>query len=347
MSQQTIPRHARLLAEAASRSSVRIRPESITRAAAAAAMRHLGDSPERLVEDDAAALAVLKATTSPLSTADAAALAQTALAAFLGDLAPISAAAALMARAGILVDDVRATVNLPLLDGSATATWIRDLDAIPVVSAGLDMTTLVRRKLAAIAVLSAELLKRSTAPQVVDGLLRRAAAAALDAAMFDATGPDDERPAGLLHGVTPIAAYPGGDEASRRADLMALASAVFAVSPEVGLVMHPNRALSLALDGIDPGLPIFPSIHIPQGRIIALALPALVVWTGGVEIVTSRDATIHMANPAAEIVTDAGTVADPVRAAWQTDSVATRLVLEAGWSTQAKGAVAVVEDATW
>ncbi len=307
----------------------------------------LGREPEDLLAGDTGALAVLRAASAPHGTVDTAHLLAAATGAFLLDLAPMSAAAALMQRAGIQVpaDESVAVLNLPTADDAAVAAWVADLDGIPVTSSTFSSAPLIRRKLASIVVTTAELMKRSAAPAIIEALLRRAAARALDAAMFDNTAGDANRPAGLLYGLAPIAGMPGGDAVARRVDLLALTAAASVAGGEVVYVMSPTRAASLMLDGAT--LDVIPSAYLAADTVVAIAPAALAVLTGVAEIDICRDGVIHMDTVPLEIVTVGGVASAPTRSLYQTDAVATRLLLDCGWVMQSAGAIAWASGVTW
>lgn len=307
------------------------------------------EAAQSLFGADPAISAVLRATVSPHTTADTEAASTAALDTLLADLAPISAAAALFARAGTRLDfEGRrlASVTLPTIDANMVSTWIEEADPIPVQVPDLGSTSIAPRKLASISVLTEELLRRSNAQASTELLFRIAAATALDTAMFDAGAASTARPAGLRNGVTPIAGMPGGDMVALQADLTAIISALSAISSDIAIVMHPTRALALQIMAPALTVPILQTSHITPTTIIGIALPALVVGGGTLEIDAARHVTVHMSDTPGEIVPDGGAVSDPIRSTWQTATVALRSIMEVTWGLRAPG-VATVEGVSW
>jgi hypothetical protein len=153
------------------------------------------------------------------------------------------------------------------------------------------------------------------------------AAQTLDAAVFSTAAADDVRPAGILNGATPINGYSGGDEVAMQQDISALAAAVTdAGGDTVAFVMNPRQAVRLRLLQPDFAFPVWPSRAVGEGRIIGVDPTAFACAFGDhVSIESTNAATLHMSSTPEAIVD--GDVADPVRSVFQTDSIATRMIV--------------------
>jgi hypothetical protein len=87
---------------------------------------------------------------------------------------------------------------------------------------------------------------------------------------------------------------------------------------------------------------------VPAKTVIAVATPALVSVTEAAPMIdASGETAVHEADPAAAIVTPAGTLAYPVRSLFQTDSVSLRLRLPITWAVRVSGAVSVMTNVNW
>lgn len=303
----------------------------------------------RWPRDDATA-ALIRAAASPATTGTDSALAATEVAAFLSDL-PQSAAARLMAEAVTVRMGRAAEMKVPLdaTDPDAGAGWVAEADPIPVAQGVTDTLDLSPRKLGVILTVSRTIARQPGAEALLRHMLARRAARAFDAALFSTAAGDATRVAGLLHGVTPIAGLSGGDAVAMKADLRALGGALGDAggSGRVLLAMHPTSASAVALELPTLAWPVLPTAALPVGRIVAVDPAGLAFGTGGeLDILTTPAALIHMSSTPAEIVTDAGATADPVRELFQTDGLATRLLMDLAFAAR-PGAVAYVEGATW
>jgi hypothetical protein len=321
------PQHKNILA--------RPRGSLLARAAGAAAVSRARRGRRGPLEiEDAATAAVFRAATSPLDTTDGGALIAEESAGFIAGLAPQSAAAALFARA-LRLD--LAKTSVPALDG-ASAAWIEELDAIPVTAMTSTGPALEPRKLASIVALSVEVMKRSDAERLVADAINRKAARALDLALFGDDEGTDAQPAGLLYGLTPLAAGADG----LIAGLSALADAVGEYGTPVFIA---SAGAKVAIDAVAPSVPVLASHAVAPGTIVAVAPEALAYATGGADISASIESSIHMADEPTAISTpgEPATVAAPVRSMFQTACVATRLIVDVGWMLRAAGAVAYTE----
>ena len=275
----------------------------------------------------------------------AAELAQTATAAFLASLAPVSAAAGLMQRGlsvplggyGDAVIPARATAPSAL-------TGVAEGAPIPVRMQTITSATLTPHKVAAIIALTRELARRSSAQQVFETMLREDAAVALDAAYFSTSAESASTHQGLLYGLS--TSFWPGDVIGAMAALAASVSA----SGSGEVVFVTSSGLASVAPMLAPTLraAFLPSLAVPDGRLIAIDPRSLVHGFGpDAQIYSSAETLLHMSDVPLEIVADDTTVADPTRSMWQTNGIATRIILDIAFAARRTGAVQYADGVQW
>ncbi len=255
-------------------------------------------------------------------------------------VAPRSAASRRLDFAGI------STISVPSIPSTMLPTFIAEGQPVSAAQASFAAQSIGPvRKLALIAGVSNEL--QNSAPEnataIIGRLMEQGASRGLDAAVFDAGAGDDTRPAGLLHGVTPIAA--GTD---MMADLRALVGAISdaKVIAEIVFIMRPERAL--ALDTLARfSHPVLTSPQIGADVVIAVGVDGVASGYDGVPTIdSSKAAEINFAEPAAALV-DVGGVASPSLSPFQQDLMLLKLRLKCAWGVVQVGAVQFVSGVTW
>jgi hypothetical protein len=297
---------------------------------------------------DRGAELVLKAAASPLSTTDAPTLAVAPVAA-LTLLAPSSAALRLFATQTEIFLGQNATVRIPNVATPPVAVFVPELSPGPVVQAGLGTATLGPvKKIMLIAVVTEELQQAApeTASAVVGRVLAASIAKSIDAIAFDGAAGDDIRPAGLLNGVTPIAATAGGGVAAIATDLgnMAAAMATANIDPEgMIIVVAAKQATTLRLlAGPRFDNEIFGSTGLASGTVVAFARGSVASsFEGSPAIESSRSTTLHTANPASPLL------ALPTGSLFQTSEIAVKLRQRGTWAVIAPGGVQRINSTTW
>ena len=190
-------------------------------------------SPDRLVRaiwpQDVDAVGITRAATSPTSTDDFPAVNSSAV---MPLAAPSAAATKLFSRAVSIDLAGLSTVSLIHPDVVPLPAFVGEGQPAPVAMLHFDGTPLgPAKKMLLLTGLSGELEAASpeAASVIIGRALDQSASKALDAAVFSNVAADAVRPAGLLNGVTPLAATPGGAAAAAmQADLSALAAALAA-----------------------------------------------------------------------------------------------------------------------
>lgn len=293
-------------------------------------------------------------------------LVQTVNAGFVDALTPYSIYPALRSRGIGLSFDGIGTVSIPSRSlGGAGGGFVAEGSPIRVGRITTAATTMTPRKLGVIVPFSRELAKRST--PAIEALVRQAiledTAVILDTALIDATASSTARPAGLLNGVTAAASgYGGGDWQAVIADFKALLAPFFAANAadNITVIMNPAQGLALSMmpgadgtfgwfDRIRDRVTILESTTVPAGRLIALRNSDFATALGDApEFDVSEQATVHMEDTTPlEIVSAAGTVADPTRSFFQTATIGVRMLMDLAWKMRRSGMVQWIDGTSW
>lgn len=191
--------------------------------------------------------------------------------------------------------------------GTATAGWVGELQPIPVIDFASDLATLVPGKLAAIALLTRELVRSADplAPETVERLLVRVVSVATDAAAFD---PADAQ--SLVYGGTEL---PAADTLS--GTVRGLLAAISDGAPSrPALVLGQAAARALFFSGEDAfrhvaligqgsmgGVVTFTSpAAVLREVVIAIDAEGVLVGDGGIDTDQATAATVRMTNAPAE-----------------------------------------------
>ncbi len=243
-------------------------------------------------------------------------MAQDAFGAFLGDLGTASAAARLIGLGTRVSLDGAHTMTFPARSGPPVApAWVSEGGAIQVVQRPLANVTLgPPKKLAAIVLWSWEMDKHTQARAVFEQMLREDVAVGLDLAYFRATAGSASAHAGLLNGVTALAASTEGGAAAMQADLAAVIGAVTGVGSSgeaVVVTSHRNAALM--------------PVHLPETA-AQLTILGTSVLTDAQIVAIDPKSLAHSTDPDPEIfVTDKAVVhledTSPVAMAARTESL--------------------------
>lgn len=261
--------------------------------------------------------------------------------------------------------------NVPLV-GQTTGGqgyWVGEGKAKPLTNFGYERNVLDIFKVANIAVVTEELLRRST--PAAEGLIRDNLADAIAARLdTDFVNPAKAAvagvsPASITNGLTAVVSV-GGDADSIRTDVRALMATFIAAQnpPTSGVwMMGTLTALSLSMmvnplgqpefpgismtGGTFNGMPVIVSDYIPAGVVVlANASDIYLADEGGVQVDMSREASLEMAdNPAHN--SDVPTGATSLVSMFQTNSVAFRVERYINWARRRPSAVAILTGATW
>jgi hypothetical protein len=139
-----------------------------------------------------------RAPTAPMDMTSAPALLRTMMPEFVATLATRSTAAQIFHEGLQLTFDGAGKIAVPTLVGDPSyAAFVKEGDPAPVAQGVVEpLVTMTPFKLAAIIVITAEMLRSSNAEAILlDGMMR-SAGMALDKALFDSNPGDASRPAG-------------------------------------------------------------------------------------------------------------------------------------------------------
>jgi HK97 family phage major capsid protein len=264
--------------------------------------------------------------------------------------------------------EVPANVTIKGQDGTATGYWVGQSKAIPATSADFSTVNLTPLKVAALAVISNELLEDSSpaAEALVRDALVKASAQRVDATFLSTTAASSGvSPAGLLNGLTAIGSA-GSDINGVISDIKALHAGFISDknNAELMYVTTPYLAMSLGLMQTDLQQSAFPGLtraggslkgtqmitgdNVGSGDLILLS-PSDIWRIGdtGVEVSVSRDATVEMNSvPVGAADVPTASSEDSV-SMFQTESTAIKVVRRINFQKRRTGAVAYVGDADY
>lgn len=251
----------------------------------------------------------------------------------------------------------------------AVANWVGEGKAKPLTKFSLTETTLGRHKLAAICVLTDELIRSSdpAADTMARDELARAIVAKEDTTFLsNAAAVANVSPAGILNGVTAITASINTDAfAAMQADVQAVFGAYIAanMAPKDGVwIMGSATALKLSMmrnplgqaenagmsmsGGTFAGLPVIVSDYAAANTLVLVnASDIYLAEDGGVQIDMSNEASLEMSDAPTQDAT-AGTGAQLV-SMFQTNSTAIRAEKFGTWAKRRAAAVQTVKSTIW
>ena len=265
----------------------------------------------------------------------------------------------------------RVPFNVPLVGQTegGEGYWVGEGKAKPLTRFGFERNILDIFKVANIAVVTEELLRRSN--PAAEAMLRDSLASAIAARLdTDFINPAKAAvagvsPASITNGLTAVTSS-GGDADAIRADIRALMATFIAANnaPTSGVwIMGSVTALALSMmvnplgqpefagvsmtGGTFNGMPVIVSDYIPAGTVVlANANDIYLADEGGIQVDMSREASLEMAdNPAHNSDTPTGATA--LVSMFQTNSVAFRVERFINWARRRPSAVAVLTGASW
>jgi HK97 family phage major capsid protein/HK97 family phage prohead protease len=263
---------------------------------------------------------------------------------------------------------VPANVSIKGQDGQATGYWVGESKPIPVSAPSFSAVSLTPLKVAALAVVSNELLRDSTpaAEMLVRDALIQALAQKTDSTFLSTTAASaGVSPAGILNGVVSIGSH-GTDGDGVRGDIRALYAAFLTAKNASGLSVVTNTSLAKGLQLLTNALgqPEFPGVTQNGGTLIGdplvtgenvgtghliLLKPSDIYRIGddGLRIEMSRDATIEMSSaPVGAADTPTGQTQNPV-SMFQDESTAIKVVRSINFAKRRSDAVQYIRDAAY
>ena len=265
--------------------------------------------------------------------------------------------------------EVPAHVTVKGQDGIATGYWVGEGRAIPASAQSFTAVELKPLKVAAISVITNELIMHSSpsAEMLVRDGLAEAITQRVDQTFLSATGASaNVSPAGLLNGVSALSAS-GTTADALRADINALYAQFLADKNASGLHFVTTPALAKqiglmrnalgqrefealgAMGGTLEGDPIHTGDNVTSdstGTHLILLKPSDIYRIGdmGVQVSISRDATIEQADNPTGQATDGQAQSQNMVSMFQTESTAFKVVRAINYAKRRANAVQYIQD---
>lgn len=262
--------------------------------------------------------------------------------------------------------EIPANVFIKGQDGTATGYWVGESKSIPVSKADFFDVELRAKKVAALAVVSKELLRDSSpsAEMLVRDSLVKASAQRVDLTFLGTGGVSATTPAGILNGVSPMSSS-GSDGQAVREDIGKLYAPFLAAynAGDLQLIMNKGMGKALSLMTNALGNTEFPQITANGGSLLGdpvktgdnvnpthliLLKPSDIYKIGdrGVEVSMSTEASIQM-DDAPDGESDTPVANSSLVSMYQTDSVALKVIRPINFAKRRASAVAYINDANY
>jgi hypothetical protein len=282
---------------------------------------------------------VARAATAPAMTTVpgwAAELAQRIVTDALTALGPVSAAAQLLKLGLVLSFDRHAIINAPgFTAAGGSAGFVQEGMPIPVRQLAAVGAQLLPYKLAAIAVLTREMVESSNAEQMIGDVLIRSEGIALDAALFDNNPATAARPAGLRNGITALTASANTDAfGAFFEDISTVVNSVAPVGGPIVLITSAGRAASMEsrpLGGAGSIIRVLATTAVGNDMVAVAPAGVVAAFSPDPEIETANAGTLHMSDAPGQIV-NGGAPAAPQKSLMQTDSIALKTRWPMSWA---------------
>jgi hypothetical protein len=260
-------------------------------------------------------------------------------------LGPSAAGAQLLLQSLVLIFDGYGLISAPgFVAGAANAGFVAEGAPIPVRQLAATAALLQPYKLAAIGVLTREMIESSNAEFLVGDVLMRSAAAALDVALFGNAAATPAAPAGLRNGIT--ASTPSASTDAFQAFFDDVASLINSVSAVAGngpfvLIGSPGRVAAMQMRFVlQPGNIIALASTAVGNDLMCVAPEALVAALSPMPDVEAATAgELHMNDTPLPIV-NGGAPAAPARSLFQTETIALKMKWPVTWALRDPRAVA-------
>lgn len=263
---------------------------------------------------------------------------------------------------------VPANVTVKGQDGAATGYWVGESQPIPVSAQDFSTVNLRPLKVAALAVISNELIADSSpaAEQLVRDALVEASRQKVDSTFFSTTAAAaNVSPAGLLNGLT-AGTSAGTSAANLRADIAGLYAGFISDKNASGLVFvtTPTLAKQISLMSTDLGVMEFPGMsgsppnlhgdpvyvgdNVGAGDLI-LMKPSDIYRIGdsGVQVSISREAVIEMSSAPNNEGFGPTAAGEALVSMFQTENTAIKVVRRINYAKRRTGAVRFIGNADY
>jgi hypothetical protein len=266
------------------------------------------------------------------------------------DIVAMSAIGRLLAFGALRVDLGRlASVTIPGRQTVAAnaGAWVAEGQPVQVKQYSILGPKLSPHKLEVITTITWEMSNASNIEEILRQLLTEAAALAIDAAVLSTAAASTAQSAGLLHGLTPIAASTTGGFDSCGQDLGKLVADIASRGggARAAFIAAPSQATAIRFwaggqFGVTPQndvLPVAASAALADGTVIAIEPESFATTLGEVRFDMATSATLHMEDTSpTDITSGTGTLAYPVKSLYQTDLIGLKMsLLGADWCMRA------------
>ena len=264
---------------------------------------------------------------------------------------------------------VPAHVTIKGQDGVATANWVGESKPIPASAQDYSSVSLTPLKVAALSVVSNELLRDSSpsAEMLVRDALVEASAQKIDTHFFSTTAASNGvSPAGILNGVT-VGATGGATEAELIGDIVGLTRPFITAKYRLAnlvWVTNPLVAMQISLMRNALGQNAFPSMsaeggtlegrRVYQGHNVGtgdlILMSPMDIWkigNGGVTVEVSREASIEQDDTPTGASDSPTGVSTKVVSMFQSESTAFKVVRSINWQKRRTGAVQYIGNASY
>lgn len=264
--------------------------------------------------------------------------------------------------------EVPANVVIKGQDGTGTGYWVGQGKAIPASKEHFTSVTLSPLKVAAISVVTNELLRDSTpaAEALIRDSLAQASAQRIDTTFLSTLAAvSNVSPAGILHGLSAVPST-GEDATALRADVLSLYAPFIAANNASDLVYvtTPSVAKAISLMISTLGVPLFPGLGANGGtllgdpvvtgnnvpaRALILLKPTDIYEIGdlGIQVSVSQEAMIEQSSaPIADTVTPTAAT-QAFTSMFQEESTAFKVVRPINFALRRATAVSYMSDAAY
>jgi hypothetical protein len=266
------------------------------------------------------------------------------------DIVAMSALGRLLAFGALRVDLGRlASVTIPgrqTVAGNA-GQWVAEGAPVQVKQYSILGPKLTPHKLEVITTITWEMANASNIEDVLRVQLTEAANLAIDAAVLSTTAASAAQSAGLLHGLTPLAASTSTGFDACGSDLGKLVADIASRGggARAAFIAAPSQATAIRFwaggqFGVTPQtdvLPVAASAALADGTVICIEPESFATTLGEVSFDMSTGTSLHMEDTSpADIVPPSGTPSTPVKSMFQTDLLALKMsLLGADWCMRA------------
>ena len=263
-----------------------------------------------------------------------------------------------------------ASIKIPARAAAPNMAGAFRAEGAPIRVGGLSLTstTLTPKSLAVIGTWTNELMERSTPSilEVIRNAMIEDTAQALDAAFLGNAVASATTPAGIQQAATAgnTAASAGATTANIMADVRARLQAMTALNlgRRPVFIMNPARWFGVKLAITAAGTPAFPeaanntlmgipvvtSTNVPAAMVYLVDAAEISFAGGAPAFMGTEVATLHEEDTAPlPVVGSTGTVAQPVRSLYQTNSSALRTIWQLDWAVMRAGSVQTISAAAW